>query len=404
MYARIATRSTLAVALAATVAFGAFAQSTDRTQKEKELAEARTRLEQDARRVAELSKDLGVPGGDIVMFQHRALQRPVLGVLLDGDEARGVRVSGVTPGSGAAKAGLLAGDRILSIDGKTVTGTDGDARLAMLRSSLSTIKAGTPVAVGYERDGKTTTVRVTPEEGPPVMLFGGDGSMAGFHGDVRFARDSHGNPAIEAERVEIRTRPGEPVVVHRLDDHGKVIEHRVMPPMGVDPGMHREIVRMARGGACRDGDKCEHLALAEAFRWNGLNLASVDAQLGRYFGTDRGVLVVSAGPDLAGLQAGDVIRKVDGRDVSTPRDVMDVLRAKPEASNVAVEYLRDRKNGTSQVKVPKPMRFPMPPMAPRDPGAPMPPPPPPAPEVGMQFEREMAPIAMIAPPPPPRVD
>ena len=44
--------------------------------------------------------------------------------------------------------------------------------------------------------------------------------------------------------------------------------------------------------------------LAEAFRWNGLNLASVDAKLGRYFGTDRGVLVLSSGPDLAGLQAG----------------------------------------------------------------------------------------------------
>ena len=70
----------------------------------------------------------------------------------------------------------------------------------------------------------------------------------------------------------------------------------------------QEIIRIGPRGDCK-GKNCKLPMLAEAFRWNGLNLASVDAQLGRYFGTDRGVLVLSAGADLAGLQAGDVIQQ-----------------------------------------------------------------------------------------------
>src|SRR3546814_7211570 len=58
--------------------------------------------------------------------------------------------------------------------------------------------------------------------------------------------------------------------------------------------------------ACK-GKDCGTPALMSAFRWNGLNLATVDKQLGRYFGTDHGVLVLSNG-ELAGLHAGDVIQ------------------------------------------------------------------------------------------------
>jgi hypothetical protein len=126
--------------------------------------------------------------------------------------------------------------------------------------------------------------------------------------------------------------------------------------------------------------------LAEAFRWNGLNLASVDAQLGRYFGTDKGVLVLSTGPSLGQLQAGDVIQRVDGKAVATPRAVMDALRDKPEDSTVAVDYLRDRTSGATRIKVPKAMAFPalpsMPPMAPMPPMSPMAPMPPHPPKAG----------------------
>ena len=120
--------------------------------------------------------------------------------------------------------------------------------------------------------------------------------------------------------------------------------------------------------------------LAEAFRWNGLNLASVDANLGRYFGTSKGVLVLSTGPDLQGLQAGDVIQKIAGRVVNTPRDAMEALRAKDANAMALVEYMRDRKTASTRVKVPD-VSFippPPPPAPPAPPRAPKAPPPPPA--------------------------
>ena len=114
--------------------------------------------------------------------------------------------------------------------------------------------------------------------------------------------------------------------------------------------------------------------LADAFRWNGLNLASLDAQLGRYFGTDRGVPVLSTGAALRQLQAGDVILRVDGKAVDSPRAVMETLRDKPEDSTVPVDYLRDRNTGSAQIKVPKAMLFPpMPPVPPKPPTPPTPP-------------------------------
>ena len=112
--------------------------------------------------------------------------------------------------------------------------------------------------------------------------------------------------------------------------------------------------------------------LAEAFRWNGLNLAAVDAQLGRYFGTSEGVLVLSTGKDLEGLQAGDVIRRIGGKAVTNPREAMEALRAQPAEGKVAVEYLRDRTSATAQVSVPKALPFTLPrmTMAPHAPGVP----------------------------------
>lgn len=60
------------------------------------------------------------------------------------------------PTAPAAAAGLLPGDRIVSIDGVPVA-TDNDVR-AMIQDS-----PGEQLSVTYERDGTTTTVDVTPE-------------------------------------------------------------------------------------------------------------------------------------------------------------------------------------------------------------------------------------------------
>jgi hypothetical protein len=144
-------------------------------------------------------------------------------------------------------------------------------------------------------------------------------------------------------------------------------------PGGVAPQIRREIIRE---DLCDDAADCRMPLLAEAFRWNGLNLASVDRNLGRYFGADHGVLVLSIPEGMGGLQPGDVLQKVDGKVVNTPREVMAAAHARAPGSAVPVEYLRDRKMLSTKVTLPERAVLRLPPPPPAPPAAPAPPAPP----------------------------
>ena len=358
--------TSLAAAVALALAFGALAQAAPDAAKEKELAAAREELHRAAQRVAELSRDLG--GTRDMVIERRLTPRPVLGVILEGDDGTGVRIAAVTPESGAAKAGLRSGDRITAIEGKALAGGDGDARLADARARLRKLDEKAPVAVTYLREGRTASAKVTPAPGDQlIMLHDSDGDFE-FGGAPMMHIGPDGDVRVEARTV--RVAPG-----------------------GVAPQIRREI---SRERLC-DDDDCRLPLLAEAFRWNGLNLASVDKDLGRYFGTDSGVLVLSIPEGMGGLRAGDVLKKVDGKSVSTPREAMAAAHTHEPGSAVSVEYLRDRKLLNTRMTLPERamLRLPVPPAPPAPPAppravmpappAPAAPPPPPAP----------------APPPPP---
>ena len=346
------------------------------TSDSKELVAARADLARAAKRVAELS---GTPE---VRVERRVVDRPVLGVLLTPDERDGVRIAGVTPGSGAAKAGLKSGDRIVSVDGREVLGSSGELRLKNLRKLLGEMDGKSATKIGYARDGRTATVAVTPQAERQMFVWSdGDGKPMKLGGEG-------GVLALDA------------------DDFDFDFDFDVDAAMaGIAPEIHREIARI--DGACKAGG-CRAPMLLSAFRWNGLNLAAVDAQLGRYFGTDHGVLVLSSG-ELKELQAGDVIQRIDGRPVGDPGAAMAALRGKADGAKVAVEYLRDRRTGKTQVTVPKLMSLPnppTPPAPPAPPAAPKAPPAPPAPPASKTASAPKAtapgvPPAPPAPPPPP---
>jgi hypothetical protein len=75
------------------------------------------------------------------------------------DEKDGVTVKAVFADGPAAKAGVKAGDRLLTVDGRW-TDTVGDAAVA-----TSLVKAGKGVPVVVLRDGKEKTLTVTPAVG-----------------------------------------------------------------------------------------------------------------------------------------------------------------------------------------------------------------------------------------------
>jgi len=75
------------------------------------------------------------------------------------DEEAGVTIKEVMPGSAAARAGLKAGDRLLTLDGRW---TDS---IADLYTAAGFVKAGTAVKAVILRDKKEMTLTVTPAAG-----------------------------------------------------------------------------------------------------------------------------------------------------------------------------------------------------------------------------------------------
>jgi membrane-associated protease RseP (regulator of RpoE activity) len=76
-----------------------------------------------------------------------------------GDDEAGVTIDKVLAGSPAAAAGLQAGDRLLTLDGRW---TDS---VADCYEAAAAVKAGTAVPVVVRRDGRERTLTVTPRPG-----------------------------------------------------------------------------------------------------------------------------------------------------------------------------------------------------------------------------------------------
>ena len=327
--------------------------------KRAELEQARAELARSARRVAELSRELGGDERRIVL--ERSLAGPPragVGIVMGpSDGEAGVRIAGTTPGGPAAKAGLVTGDLLRSVDGKVIAGT-GPAGLEQARQLLAGLKLGQILPLGYVRAGKPATASVKVDSVEFAMLM---------------------NPAEAPHARRIVMSTDHPIHVDR--DGVVTMEEtrmRVLPHDGmtmIAPSVQYEIERIGTAPCPPGSDDCGMTTLTQAFRWNGLNLASMDAKLGRYFGTSTGVLVISGGPGLAQLEPGDVIQRIDGQPVATPRDAMRALRAQDTGGQVKLDVIRERKPRSVSVTVPEapPMRWFAPPAPPAPPSPPMPP-------------------------------
>src|SRR5690606_30009207 len=227
--------ATLAVLLAGTASANDPAQqATHDAAAAKELKQAHDALRRAAQRVAELSGRQGAIAEAARERIAQARSRPMVGVLLSGDDQAGVRITGVTPDGAAAKAGLRSGDRLVSVDGTPILGSSGELRMQNARTLLGKLQSGKPARLGYLRDGRSEWV-----EG----------------GHVEHAR-AVARKELDAGLLALRSAPGIP------------------------PEVRREVIRLSREGADCSGEDCRTPRLLSAFRWNGLNLAAVDSQLG----------------------------------------------------------------------------------------------------------------------------
>lgn len=294
-----------------------------RQQLEQKLHAAQERLEQAAQEVAELSVSISDEvGPEVRRFLHQG-SRPMLGIGIDMDEkgaapdGHGVRVRSVSPGGPADAAGIKANDVIVAFAGKPLAGAGGKSPQKQLLAGIREAKAGESVAIEYQRDGKLTQTQIVPK------------SVADSLADLRMFSmdDMPALPDLDAKHWA-RLRP--------------------MPF-----GMHDE----------------QGFGSAE--------LVELSPRLGKYFGVDKGLLVVRAPHDERfKLQDGDVILDIDGRTPSGVSHAFQILSSYRSGETVKLHLMRQHKRIELAVQVPEssslsPSRL-VPPPPPPAPGAPPP--------------------------------
>lgn len=329
------------------------AQRADQEKIREELAATREQLADMARRMAELSRQLAPEAERLREHTAIALRelrhsRPIIGILMGPDEHGKVVVSGVTPEGPAAKAGMKAGDVLERINGKAIEGKTDAQRLDHARALIGDLAEGQEVRIDYRRDGKAAKVALKAEKMDRLMVWA----------------------------------PGAREPLRRL--HERIASDADWPHE-----LSMEIERITPFALCGEDEDCEFPTIGHAFRWSGLSLASVDADLGRYFGVERGALVLSPIEDLEGLRSGDVILEIDGVAVDGPRQTMRELRRKEPGSQVSLKVQREQRAQTVTLTAPeaRALRFIAPPPPPEPPKPPEPSkapkaPPPPAPPEG----------------------
>ena len=84
-----------------------------------------------------------------------------------------------------------------------------------------------------------------------------------------------------------------------------------------------------------------------------MELVALNPELGEYFATSQGILVVSAskeGP--LKLKGGDVILKIGDRTPATPSQALRILRSYEPGENVVLQVMRKREKLTITVQAP----------------------------------------------------
>jgi S1-C subfamily serine protease len=121
------------------------------------------------------------------------------------------------------------------------------------------------------------------------------------------------------------------------------------PPVPGVPALPPEAALPALAALPFDGDL--HWLLED---WGDAEFVTVTPGLGRYFGADKGVLVARAPKDASlGLEDGDVIVSIGGREPQNSRHAMRILRSYQPGESVELRILRDRRAQTLSAKIPE---------------------------------------------------
>lgn len=293
MYARMTAGLALALALVISAPpVRAQDEQAGAEATQRRLEEAQRRLEEAAREVAGLAAEVGGPAmRQIRKFQFGGAGRAVLGVNID-NAAPGT--DGVRVVS-VSPGGPAAEAGVVADDLIVAVNGKKVAAGRELIDRMREVKAGDKVALDLRRGGKAVAATVVARAAEDVAW------------DVEFdGPELPGMPGMHG----MRGVPGHPGM-----------------PMG------------------------EHFLLGP---WGDAELVAMTPALGRYFGTDKGLLVVRT-PKAAGadLEEGDVILSIGGREPQNGGHALRILRSYQPGESVDLKVLRQRKERTVRIVVPE---------------------------------------------------
>ncbi|MGB0542705.1 MAG: PDZ domain-containing protein [Longimicrobiales bacterium] len=273
-------------------------------------------------------------------------QRARLGVSVDqGQAARhdasGALVTDVLRDGPADRAGIRAGDVIVSLDGRSLTESigadveasfdlDGSAPVQRLLALVREVQPGQDVEVESLRDGELERTALEAED-----LSDRWGTSAVM-----------GPPSWDAERFRDQMRTLTDGFRTQADGlRGRTFFFGTPDLESGD----RDMGIRFEGGDWRDMDVFRGQGFLHEFggalntRY-GMEMVEPYPRLGRYFGAERGVLIVDVDVDESselGLQPGDVILRIGDRAVTTPERLLRIVSSYGLDEELNMQVLRD---------------------------------------------------------------
>ncbi|MEJ2256428.1 MAG: PDZ domain-containing protein [Woeseiaceae bacterium] len=266
-------------------------------EMEEKLRAAEKRMAEAAREIAELSNER-LPRMAEIEKRFAWSSKPRLGVTFESGQddgpVEGVTILGVSPGSAASDAGLRPGDILIAVNDEALSADNAEQANLRLLDFMNGVEEGDVLEVQYLRDGKSGSVEVEPRIIENTFVWAGKGGP---------------------------------------DDM-----HVVVPPVAPEVVEHFKM---------EFGSPWAHTSLGD------LELVELNEGLGRYFGTDTGLLVVKAPKaDAFNIEDGDVIQNIDGREPKDVRHALRILGSYAAGEKLTLGIMRDKRRVTIDIEIP----------------------------------------------------
>jgi C-terminal processing protease CtpA/Prc len=242
-------------------------------------------------------------------------------------------IESVEPGSPADKAGVRAGDRIMSMAGRDLRNAEIDF--------TPLLRPGTRIPFKVRRGMESKLLTVTVEPRPD-----------GFSTPCPWI-DERIAAAMSPMQMTVTVTTEDGVVAPNAGGQ-RIVLHRAGPTPASPPTVPSPVVAAAPPSPPLPPlPPMGNGMSASTIVFGGAQFVAVGPELAEALGVERGMLVVSAGrgspADQSGLRAGDVLLSADGQTVSSP---LVFLQAVEESSRreVRLQILRRRKPLTLTLK------------------------------------------------------